>query len=216
MSTAENLIPSTFLFHFSVPLMEKTRLFQGNLGAQYELPRLSSLSGNQSFSTVRGAWSRQGVRFEFHIVGRGAPLPDYHDSVEDYEGVWLWLDTRATHNVHRATKFCHLFNIFIHGRKEGEEGPVVMRSLINRAREQPAASDPEAISAERRSGKNSYIVDVHLPAKCLVGFDSNEYRQLGFFYAVRDSELGWDFWTAARQLPFTEDPSVWSTLDLCD
>jgi hypothetical protein len=214
MSTAENLIPGTFLFHFAVPLLEKTRLFQGKLGPQFELPRLSALSGNESFSSVRVAWSRQGVRFEFHIAGRGAPLPDYHESVEDFEGIWLWLDTRATHNVHRATKFCHLFNIFIHGREEGEGGPVMVRAPIHRAREHSPAPEPEAFSAELRSTKGNYVVDVTLPAKSLVGFDSNEHRQLGFFYAARDSELGWDYWTDARQLPFAEDPSVWSTLDM--
>lgn len=214
MNTVENLIPGTFLFHFAVPLVEKTRLFQGKLGPQFELPRLSALSGSNSFSSVRGAWSKQGVRFEFHIAGRGAPLPEYHESVEDFEGAWLWLDTRATHNVHRATKFCHLFNVFIHGRRQGEDGPIIVRSAIHRAREQPAASEPDAFSATLRSTKGNYVVDVQLPAECLVGFDSNEQRQLGFFYAIRDSELGWDYWTNARQLPFAEDPSVWSTLDM--
>ncbi len=214
MSTVENLIPETFLFHFAVSISEKQRLFQGKLSKEYELPRLSTLAGKDSFSSVRAAWSRQGVRFEFHIEGRGAPLPDYHESIEDYEGVWLWLDTRATHNVHRATRFCHLFNVLIHGRTEGEEGPLISRSSIHRAREQPAAQDPEAASAQLRSTKAGYVVDVRLPAKSLVGYDTDEYRQLGFFYTVRDSELDWDYWTAARQLPFSEDPSVWSTLDM--
>jgi hypothetical protein len=212
--TAESLIPSTFLFHFLAPLREKPKLFQGKLGPRYELPALSALSSEESFTRVRAAWSRQGLRFQFHVTGRGAPLPDYHESVADFEGVWLWLDTRATHTVHRATKFCHLFNVFIHGREKGESGPIMVRSPIHRAREQPAAEAPDAFTASLRPGKARYVVDVHIPAKSLVGFDANEHRELGFFYAVRDSELGWNYWTSARQLPFAEDPSVWSTLEM--
>ncbi len=211
----ESLIPSTFLFHFSAPMLEKPKLFQGKLAPRHELPMLSALdSGGESFTRVRAAWSRQGLRFEFHVTGRGAPLPDYHESVADFEGVWLWLDTRATHNVHRATRFCHLFNAFIHGREEGESGPIMVRSPIHRAREQPLAEAPAAFTASLRIGRGQYVVDVHLPAKSLVGFDPSEHTQLGFFYAVRDSELGWNYWTSARQLPFAEDPSVWSTLEM--
>lgn len=214
MNTAESLIPETFLFHFQVPILEKPRLFQGKLSAKHELPRLSTLASNESFTTVRAAWSRQGVRFEFHIQGRGAPLPDYHESVGDFEGVSLMLDTRATHNVHRATRFCHNFRTLIHGRQEGEKGPIIMRAAIHRAREQTAAADPDACSVQLRSNKDTYVVDVHLPSQSLVGFDPEEHRQLGFFFAARDSELGWDYWAGSRQLPFTEDPSVWSTLDM--
>lgn len=90
----------------------------------------------------------------------------------------------------------------------------MVRSPIHRAREQPAAEAPDAFTASLRPGKARYVVDVHIPAKSLVGFDANEHRELGFFYAVRDSELGWNYWTSARQLPFAEDPSVWSTLEM--
>jgi hypothetical protein len=214
MNTPEPLIPSTFLFHFSIPLLEKSRLFKGNLGAEYELPPLPGLSGTPQFCSVRGAWSRQGIRFEFHVTGRGAPIPDYHESAEDAEGVWLWIDTRATHNVHRATRFCHQFRILIHGIGEGTVGPDIQRPPIYRSREQSSAADPECYSANIRRTAGRYIVDVHLPAECMVGFDVSEHRQLGFFYSVRDSELGWNYWTDARQLPFTDDPSIWSTLEM--
>ena len=52
------------------------------------------------------------------------------------------------------------------------------------------------------------------PVSALTGYDPEEHRRLGFFYAVRDDELGEQLLTATPEFPFWEDPSLWSVLEL--
>jgi hypothetical protein len=53
-----------------------------------------------------------------------------------------------------------------------------------------------------------------LPAQAITGYDSTEHKRLGFFYAVIDRELGWQTLALGPELPITEDPSLWGTLEL--
>ncbi len=52
------------------------------------------------------------------------------------------------------------------------------------------------------------------PAECLQGYDRDSNPLLGFYYAVKDAELGEQFLTVGREFPFDHDPSLWSTLEL--
>jgi len=53
-----------------------------------------------------------------------------------------------------------------------------------------------------------------LPAEVLTGFDPAENPRLGFFYWLKDTELGSQSLTASRDFPVAEDPSLWSVLEL--
>ena len=53
-----------------------------------------------------------------------------------------------------------------------------------------------------------------LPAAALSGFDPAQNPRLGIFYLVRDAELGEQALAAAADLPFAEDPTLWSVLEL--
>ena len=48
----------------------------------------------------------------------------------------------------------------------------------------------------------------------LNGFDLEQSRRLGVFYAVRDAELGEQTLGVDAEFPFAEDPSLWSVLEL--
>ena len=48
----------------------------------------------------------------------------------------------------------------------------------------------------------------------LNGFDPEQNRRLGFYYAVRDSELGEQVLSVGSEFPYWEDPSLWSVLEL--
>jgi hypothetical protein len=48
----------------------------------------------------------------------------------------------------------------------------------------------------------------------LNGFDPEQNPRLGFYYAIRDSELGEQVLSVGSDFPYWEDPSLWSVLQL--
>jgi hypothetical protein len=73
------------------------------------------------------------------------------------------------------------------------------------------ASLLQSVSRATRSG---YELEIWIPAECLQGYDRDSNPMLGFYYAVKDAELGEQFLTVGREFPFDHDPSLWSTLEL--
>ena len=57
-------------------------------------------------------------------------------------------------------------------------------------------------------------LEAFLTANVLNGFDPEQNRRLGFYYAVRDAELGEQVLTIGSEFPYAEDPSLWSVLEL--
>ena len=62
--------------------------------------------------------------------------------------------------------------------------------------------------------KSGYLLEAFLPAVALNGYDPDEHRRLGFFYAVHDTEMGEQTLGLDADFPFAEDPSLWSVLEL--
>jgi hypothetical protein len=65
-----------------------------------------------------------------------------------------------------------------------------------------------------QSRKSGYLLEAFLPASVLNGYAPDEHRRLGFFYAVRDDELGEQLLSVTPEFPYWEDPSLWSVLEL--
>jgi hypothetical protein len=59
-----------------------------------------------------------------------------------------------------------------------------------------------------------YEVEAFLSAGVLNGFDPDQNRRLGIFYAIRDAERGEQTLSVDAEFPFAEDPSLWSVLEL--
>ncbi len=53
-----------------------------------------------------------------------------------------------------------------------------------------------------------------MPGSVLNGFDPEQNPRLGFYYAVRDAELGEQVLSVGSEFPYWEDPSLWSVLEL--
>ena len=68
------------------------------------------------------------------------------------------------------------------------------------------------VASQERPG--GYVLDAWIPADTLVGYDPESNPLLGFYYVVRDAELGEQFLTVGREFPFDHDPSLWATLEL--
>ncbi len=61
---------------------------------------------------------------------------------------------------------------------------------------------------------HGYIVEAFLPATVLNGFDPEQNPRLGFYYVVKDTELGEQVLSVGADFPYWEDPSLWSVLEL--
>lgn len=212
-----SLIAPTFLFRFSVPCREVPQLTLAaaeQLGDEYRIPCFSPLDGRKPFADVRMGWHANGLLASISVRGKSQPLWCRDTRIEDSDGIQLWIDTRDTHNIHRATRFCHRFAILPSGSGAKLDMPSVSLLAINRARESPRPVDNPAPQARCQRAADGYRVSALIPAKAITGYDVNEHRRLGFFYAVIDRELGWQTLALGPELPIAEDPSLWGTMEL--
>ena len=216
-SADENLLPPSFLFRFAVPCFPRDPLWTAKAGAldeKYRLPRLTSLDDEPEWADFRAAWSNDGLAFSVLVKGKKQPLWCRANKIEDSDGLAVWIDTRDTHNVHRASRFCHELRFLPAGGGAKNDQPVAAQVAIDRAREQPKPIDPAKLKVRSQILKDGYLLEGLVPAEVLSGFDPAEHPRLGFQFAVWDREKGEQTFTAGGELPYRNDPSLWGTLEL--
>ncbi len=214
---SQAILAPTFLFRFAAPCRYRKTLWSQRgvkLPAAHTLPSFGELEGRPLFADLRAAWGETGMAFELRVVGKRQSPWCRQTRWEDSDGLQLWIDTRDTHNIHRASRFCHRFVFLPAGGGARQDQPVGELVPINRAKAQPkpvAAGQLQVVSTLRSGG---YELKAFLPASTLTGFDPVEHPRLGFSYAVIDRELGWQTFSVGPEFPFLEDPSLWGTLEL--
>lgn len=216
------LLSSRFLFQFSIPLKRKQPIWGPTgvtLDESYKLLDLASLdagTANQErgFADVRMAWDAPGVAITLSVTGKHQPVWCRESRLEDSDGLIVWIDTRATHNIHRASKYCHSFIFLPSGGGRQSAEPLADQMLINRARENARPVRPRELQVASKIKKDGYELSAFMPAVALEGFDPSNHRSLGFTYAVVDRELGLATFANGPAFPFGEDPSCWATLEM--
>lgn len=214
---SENLLGPTFLFRFSVPCRRLDPVWTPRgieLSDEHVLPSFGELESRRLFGDLRVAWSEDGLSFSLRVQGKKQTPWCRATRAEDSDGLHVWIDTRDTHNIHRASRFCHRFIFLPFGRGRRQEEPVATLVPINRAREQPKPIGQIVLGVMSEKRVDGYTLNGHIPAAAMTGFDPSEHPRLGFTYAVIDRELGWQTFTVGPEFPFAEDPSLWGTLEL--
>lgn len=210
------MIDPTFLFRFEVPIREHDCAF-GTTAAQpgLELPercRLASfgeLAGKRNFAEVRMAWDKSAIAFVVEVSGKKT-LPWCRDSrMEDSDGFHLWIDSRCSPGIHRATQYCHRFLFMPTGGGPRRESPMTALMPIHRARQNPKAPPAGSIQVHVRAQPDGYRMAGRIAASAMTGFDAHQYPRLGLYYAVIDRELGWQTFSLSEEYPVVEDPSLW-------
>jgi hypothetical protein len=214
---AEQLISSTMLFRFAAPCCYTEQRWAAGgleLGDEHRLPCFAQLHGAKQFADVRLGWNEAGIALNVVVRGKQQP-PWCRDSrIDDSDGVQLWIDTRNTQNIHRAGRFCHRFAFLPIGSGRRLDDPVAVLLAINRAKESPRETEPGALKVHCERLADGYRLEGLISAAALTGFNPAEHPAMGFTYAIIDRELGWQTFSVGPELPFMEDPSLWSTLDL--
>ena len=214
---AEPLLAPTFLFHFSVPCEYRKRLW-GKKGIQlnpnYRIPSFGELEAKPLFADFRAAWSENGLAFTVRVQGKKQTPWCRLTRLEDSDRLEVWIDTRDTHNIHRAGRFCHRFVFLPFGLGPRADQPIARMLDIPRAKENPKPIAPESLAVRSEKRSDGYLLEAHVPAEALTGFDTEEHSRLGFSYAIVDRELGWQTFSVGPEFPILEDPSLWGTLEL--
>jgi len=221
------VVPHPFLFRFSFPVrrlddVPKRGKRLLNLGSEFALPDLSELQGARPTGELRMAWNDEGLGVSVLVRGKSREPEGDSRTPTMADGLQLWLDTRNTQTVHRATRFCHHFCFAPVGGGLNGEQPFGLQLPIAQAREVTplAATGSLLVNAELLS--DGYRLEAWLQRDQLHGFDPAADREagtptrLGFFFMIRDSERGDQTLTVDDRFPFAYDPSLWSTLELID
>jgi hypothetical protein len=220
MSTT--LLPQVFWFRLSLPCRRvdglprsKGRLL--DLPETCALPATRRLEGQEPWAEVRVAWNPGGLAVAVEVTGKPGPIvhdplrPDASDSLH------LWVDTRDTRNIHRASRFCHTFSAsLIPSGRKGDVSVALAPKKIHRALADAPLARPETLVSRAERLRAGWRLEVFLPASALNGFDPDTNRRLGFSYQVTCSDRGDQFLTVGREFPFGDDPSLWATLELQD
>ncbi len=221
-ATDEPLIAPAFLFEFSVPCLHTSAKWSRSgvkLGEKYCLPSFAALDVAASeaatrWADVRMAWSDVGLLFNVRVQGKKQRPWCRAERLEDSDGLAVWIDTRNTPGIHRASRFCHQFRFLPAGGGVKLADPVAAQMKVERAREDASFADGDTLKIRSEKRVDGYLIQAAIPAAGLTGYDPKEHPSLGFTYAVFDREMGQQTSALGAEFPFQSDPSLWSQLEL--
>ena len=213
-----NLLPHRFLFRYSFPVRYDRRLPRAGkkllaLSADFALADFSELDQGPSFGDLRLAWNERGLGISVEVKGKKRALQCDSRAPEASDGLQVFIDTRNTQSIHRASRYCQQF-FLLPGTGSGNAAPIGIPVPILRAREESPRPNPAEIRLATAVSKSGYLLEAWLPASVLFGYDPESQPRLGFYYVLRDAELGEQYLTVGPDFPFAVDPSLWSTLEL--
>jgi hypothetical protein len=214
------IIPHRFLLRVAYPCRYEKGIPRENDDALLDLPetcRLDNFAGmddQRNFADFRLAWNEFGLGVQVRVTGKDQPPQGDASRLRGSDGLSLWIDTRDARTGHRATRYCHQFHFLPTGGGPDQDEPVFAQSKINRALQDAPMTAAKAVPFRSAFTKGGYQIEAFLPAAVLHGYDPDQNPRLGFYYAVRDSELGEQVLGVGSEFPYWEDPSLWSVLEL--
>lgn len=215
------LIPQSFWFRLAIPCPrvdglprpKGTRLL--DLPPACRLPETGRLDGQEPWAQVRVGWNPGGLAVEVTVDGALDPkaVADVPDGAYGFN---VWVDTRDTRDVGRATRFCHRFEARVVQLEGGSLDVEAQPRPIARAVADAPLCRPELLLARLERTRKTWRTELFLPAASLNGFDPETNRRLGFNYQVVDPARPAQFLGVGRDFPVGENPGLWSTLELSD
>ena len=213
------LLPHRFLFRYSLPVKLVARLPRRGkdllkLSAAHALADFSELDAAKRFGEIRMAWNDGGIGVSVAVTGKQRSLACPATAPTEADGLQIWVDTRNTQNIHRASRFCHHFCLLPAGGGPKSDQPLAIQLPIARAREDAPQTHAVDIQVRSKVTSTGYQLEAWIPASALHGFDAESSQQLGFYYLLQDAELGQQFPSVGPDFPIAHDPSMWLTIDL--
>lgn len=213
------IVPPRFLFRWSFTARKLDKLPHSSgrlldLPADCALTSLSELDQRKDFAVVSLAWNNHGLAVSVNVSGRSRrPICDANE-LSASDGLHLWIDTRNTQTVHRATRFCHAFILLPAGAGKKKLDPVIRAVPIARARDDASLPSVDAVQLQSEISPTGYWIDAWFPAEVFTGYDPATNPRIGFHYVVRDNDQGDQTLAVGSEFPFESDPSLWQTVEL--
>lgn len=214
------LVPHRFLFRVTHPCVYVADMPLDAADDLLDLPHscrienFADMDERRDFADVRLAWNERGLGVQVTVRGKDKEPEADVSRPRVSDGVSLWVDTRDARASHRASRYCHQFHLLPAGGGPERDDPVFTQSKIHRAQHDAPLVATAAVPFRSRRTAGGYVVEAFLSVGVLNGFDPEQNRRLGIFYAVRDAERGEQTLSVDAEFPFAEDPSLWSVLEL--
>jgi hypothetical protein len=213
-------VPARFLFRVAhpcrymkaIPREDDDRLLE--LPEECRIDNSAAMDGARNFADVRLAWNESGLGVQVGVKGKEQLLQGDPSKPRASDGLTLWIDTRDARTSHRASQYCHQFHVLPAGGGSERDEPVFFQSRIHRALQDAPLCSANDVPLRCKHVAGGYVLEAFLNAEVLNGFDPEQSRRLGFYYAVRDAEFGEQVLSVGSDFPFGEDPSLWSVLEL--
>ncbi|HMP02181.1 MAG TPA: hypothetical protein PKD86_04640 [Gemmatales bacterium] len=215
-----SLLPTPLLFRLAyqcpyradVPRLDDDDLV--DLPAPCRVDTAARLAVQPRFADVRLAWNDQGLALQVEVRGKDLASAGSAERPLGSDGLHLWIDTRDTRTIHRASRFCHQFYFLPVGGGADGADPAAGQVKIHRAQHDAPLAPPGQLLLRVRRLRGGYRLAAFIPAAALQGFDPESHPRLGFYYLVKDAELGQQSLGLGPEFPYWEDPSLWSILEL--
>jgi len=204
------IIPHSFLFRHAISLPELNELPHKrgkllNLPTSAVIPDLTFEQKSSKWGKVKLAWNKNGLGISLKVDKKQHPATAS-------DAFQVWIDTRDTKTIHRANRYCHSFQFHPLGKSGNQKKPYCTQLSIHRAQADAPLGDLSEILLSSKIQTTGYELEAWLPASVLYGFEPSAYPQLGFYYAISDTELGEQFMIVDHEFPFAQDPSLWATM----
>jgi len=218
MASIASQIPKNLPFRYRIACKKVSgKLTVGkSLNESYRVPDLGSLDEQSCFGDVRIGWSEAGLLIQVVVADKKKSLWCRETAILESDGLQVWIDTRDTHNIHRASKFCHWFVVLPTGGDGKKNASISTMLKINRSREDSPTMNRFPVEVKSSTSKTGYKLSCLIPDKAMHGWNTDEQRNIGFNFALVDSEFGWQTLAIGPEMPMSEDPSLWQTLSLQD
>jgi hypothetical protein len=188
-----------------------------DLPVSCRLPAIARLDGHAPWAEFRVAWNPDGLGVEVRVAGRESPLATAPATAELTDGLQVWVDTRDTRDIHRATRYAHRFQARLVPARGGKLDVEVVQRPIPRAMAEAPRAPADALRARAERLADGWRLELFLAAGALHGFDPEVNRRLGLLLHAADAERGDSFLGGVgREFPVEADPSLWATLELRD
>ena len=213
------IVPPSFLFHYqlSVPRVDG---LPKKKGKSLQLPDFakvfvpSSLNEGTTGLELKLGWNPEGLAVEMAVRGKKEKPAGRRHDLKNSDVVYVFIDTRHTANVHRATEFCTALQI-LPSDEAADDEPTVQFVEIAQQRGTRRQPDAKSLMVNVQNQSDGYRLDLWIPATQMPGFDRiAEIGHLGFYIVVEDTELGQLPLSIGDDFPVTHDPSTWLQLNL--
>jgi len=178
------------------------------------LPHFGRFEDQRNYADIRCAWNEQGLFFDVQVQTKTQSTWCRASQILESDCVMIWIDTRSTQSIHRASRFCHWFLFMPEGGGPDDKSPMATMLKINRAKEDPKTFQMFRPCIDAQSTHDGYRMTFFITEKCLTGWDNGEHRQIGFNYLIKDRELDNQSLAVGDDFPIYSDPSLWHVMEL--